>query len=79
MANILGKAYAINVLTPIERWKTPALKAVFLLFNLKLTLWELHALAFILFRALDCDFAQKSTAFPANAKKRDSAVRLHVV
>ena len=49
MANILGKAYGINVLTPIERWKTLARKAVFLLFNLKFTLWELHALAFIYF------------------------------
>jgi deferrochelatase/peroxidase EfeB len=25
----LGKAYAINVLTPVQRWKTPALKAGF--------------------------------------------------
>src|SRR5271169_3912064 len=29
MANILGKAYAINVLTLVRRWKTPALKAGF--------------------------------------------------
>ena len=59
----LGKAYAINVLTPIERWKTPALKAAFLLFNLKFTLWELLRVGVHLFRALDGDFAQEFTAF----------------
>jgi hypothetical protein len=49
MANILGKAYAINVLTPFKRWKTPALKAVFSLFNLKFTLSDVHTLEFIYF------------------------------
>lgn len=49
MANICGKAYAMNVITPMKRWKTPILKAAFKLFTIKATQWELRALSFIHF------------------------------
>jgi hypothetical protein len=49
MANIRGKAYAMNVLTPMKRWKTPVLKAAFRFFTMRWTQWELRALSFIHF------------------------------
>jgi hypothetical protein len=49
MANIRGKAYAMNVITPMKRWKTYVLKLVFGLFNIRATQWELRALSFIHF------------------------------
>jgi hypothetical protein len=64
MANILGKAYAINVITPIKRWKTPILKGAFRLFNLKFTQWELRALAFIYFARWTVISREKLPRFP---------------
>ncbi len=49
MGNILGKAYAINVLTPVKAWKTPILALAFNLFKIRATQWELRLLAFIHF------------------------------
>jgi hypothetical protein len=49
MANIRGKVYAMNVITPMKRYKTPLLKAAFKLFNIRATQWELRALSFIHF------------------------------
>jgi dimeric dUTPase (all-alpha-NTP-PPase superfamily) len=64
MANIRGKAYAINVLTPMKRWKTPLLLAAFKLFSIKLTQWELRALAFIHFARWTVIAAHKLPRFP---------------
>jgi len=47
--NIVGKAYAMNVITPMKRWKTPILKLAFLIFSMKWTQWELRLLSFIHF------------------------------
>ena len=49
MANVRGKAYALNVLTPMKPWKSPFLRAAFRLFSLKFTQRELRALSFIHF------------------------------
>jgi len=69
MANILGKAYAINVLTPMRRWKTPFLEAAFKLFNFEFTQWELRALAFIHFARWTVISRQKLAHFPQMQKK----------
>ncbi len=49
MPNIRGKAYAMNVITPMKRWKTPVLKLGFWIFSFKFTQWELRRLSFIHF------------------------------
>lgn len=68
MANILGKAYAINVLTPMKRWKTPFLKAAFQLFQFRFTQWELRALAFIHFARWTVLTRRNLPHFPEMAK-----------
>lgn len=73
MANIRGKAYAINVLTPMKRWKTPLLLAAFKLFSVKLTQWELRALAFIHFARWTVIAAHKLPRFPEMQKRETLA------
>jgi hypothetical protein len=74
MGNILGKAYAINVLTPMRRWKSPFLKAAFQLFNLRFTQWELRALAFIHFARWTVLSSERLPRFP-EMKKRETLHR----
>ena len=49
MPNVRGKAYAMNVLTPMKRWKTGFLRLAFKVFAIRSTQKELRALAFIHF------------------------------
>ena len=49
MSNIRGKAYALNVITPMRSWKSWVLKAVFFLLRYKPLQQDLHNLSFIHF------------------------------
>ncbi|MDB5571855.1 MAG: hypothetical protein JWN93_3038 [Hyphomicrobiales bacterium] len=69
MSNIRGKAYAMNVITPMKRWKTPILKAAFKLFTAKFTQWELRKLSFIHFARWTTISADKMPRFDAMTKR----------
>ena len=71
MANIRGKAYAMNVITPMSRWKSPILKTAFKLFTFKFTQWELRALSFIHFARWTVLSAKAMPHFP-EMKKREA-------
>jgi hypothetical protein len=64
MGNIRGKAYAMNVLTPMKRWKTPILKLAFKLFQAKFTQWELRRLSFIHFARWTSISSSQLARFP---------------
>ena len=64
MPNIRGKAYAINVLTPMRRWKTYLLKAAFKLFTIRATQWELRKLSFIHFARWTVIHPEQFPRFP---------------
>ena len=64
MANIRGKAYAINVLTPMRRWKTYILKAAFKFFTIRATQWELRRLSFIHFARWTVIHPEQFPRFP---------------
>ena len=64
MPNIRGKAYAINVLTPMKRWKAPFMRAAFMLFGIRATQWELRALSFIHFARWTIVRARELPHFP---------------
>ena len=49
MANIRGKAYALNVITPMKSWKSGILRTVFNIIKLKVLQQDLHNLSFIHF------------------------------
>jgi hypothetical protein len=66
--NIRGKAYAMNVLTPMKPWKSPLLASALSLFNIKATQWELRALAFIHFARWTIVSAPKLAHFPGMQK-----------
>ncbi len=68
MSNIRGKAYAINVLTPMKSWKAPVLKAALSLFNIRATQWELRSLAFIHFARWTIIGRSQLARFPAMKK-----------
>ena len=71
MANIRGKAYAINVITPMKRWKSPILKAAFKLFSIRATQWELRELAFIHFARWTILRRDKMPRFPTMTRVED--------
>jgi hypothetical protein len=68
MANIRGKGYAINVLTPMRRWKTYLLKAAFRLFSIRATQWELRRLSFIHFARWTVIHPERFPRFPAQQR-----------
>jgi hypothetical protein len=68
MANIHGKDYAINVLTPMRRWKTYLLKAAFILFTIRAMQWELRRLSFIHFARWTVIHPKQFPRFPAQDK-----------
>lgn len=68
MPNIRGKAYAMNVLTPMKRWKTPFIRAAFKLFSIRATQWELRALSFIHFARWTVICAQQFPRFSGMEK-----------
>jgi len=49
MSNTRGKAYGINVITPIKSWKTKILNILFKILTLKVLQKDLHSLSFIHF------------------------------
>ncbi|MGK0398814.1 MAG: hypothetical protein ACJA0I_001110 [Gammaproteobacteria bacterium] len=49
MPNIRGKAYGINVITPVKNWKTKILNILFKILTLKVLQKDLHSLSFIHF------------------------------
>ena len=49
MSNIRGKAYGINVITPMKSWKTKILNVLFKLLTIKILQKDLHSLSFIHF------------------------------
>lgn len=69
MSNIRGKAYAMNVLTPMKRWKTPILKAAFRFFSMRWTQWELRALSFIHFARWTAISPAQWPVFPGMARR----------
>jgi hypothetical protein len=71
LSNIRGKAYAMNVITPMRRWKSPILKAAFKLFTVKVTQWELRRLSFIHFARWTSISCANMAHFP-EMKKRES-------
>jgi hypothetical protein len=70
MANIRGKAYAMNVITPMKRWKTYVLKLAFGLFNIRATQWEIRALSFI-------HFARWTSISPSSWPRFSEMTRRH--
>lgn len=49
MSNIRGKAYGINVITPMKSWKTKVLNVAFKVLTIKILQKDLHDLSFIHF------------------------------
>jgi hypothetical protein len=69
MANVRGKAYAINVLTPMKPWKSMFIRAAFRLFSLKFTQWELRALSFIHFARWTLISSRNLPTFPEMTRR----------
>lgn len=49
MSNIRGKAYGINVITPMKSWKSKILNVIFKILTIKVLQKDLHSLSFIHF------------------------------
>jgi hypothetical protein len=49
MSNIRGKAYGINVITPMKSWKRKILNVLFKILTIKVLQKDLHSLSFIHF------------------------------
>ena len=71
MSNIRGKAYGINVITPMKSWKTKILNVLFKLLTLKVFQKDLHSLSFIHFARWTVIPHQAFPHFPEQDKQEN--------
>jgi len=69
MSNIRGKAYGINVITPMKRWKTKILNILFKVLTIKALQKDLHSLSFIHFARWTVIPSKKFPNFPEQPTK----------
>jgi len=71
MSNIRGKAYAMNVITPMRHWKSFILNTLFKLLSPKFTQKDLRELSFIHFARWTIIPRNGLPHFPAQARKEN--------
>jgi hypothetical protein len=69
MSNIRGKAYGMNVITPMKRWKTKILNILFKVLTIKALQKDLHSLSFIHFARWTVIPSKKFPNFPEQPTK----------